>query len=173
MTTQIHLWLEALGLYIPNFNKYFLLYTFASEISLTIVLTSKDELNNERPIFFMSVSLQGPELNYPTVVKHDYAVYKVINNFCPYLLKKPLCYLYPTPSNQITPCLTRVGWKNSELDEQVTRIWSRNQASSHNQGPWYLSTGNKINKYKGGRRRYFRMGARNWYVQRWVNLPYY
>lgn len=35
----------------------------------------------------MSASLQGPELNYPTIDKHTYAVYKAVNHFQPYLLK--------------------------------------------------------------------------------------
>ena len=45
--------IEAPMLYIPNFSKGFFLYTFASDTSLSIVLTQKDELNNERPISFM------------------------------------------------------------------------------------------------------------------------
>ena len=38
---------ETPALYNPNFNKDFLLYTFASDTSLAVVLTQKDELNNE------------------------------------------------------------------------------------------------------------------------------
>jgi len=53
----------------PNFNKYFLLYTFSSETSLVAVFTKKDELNNEWPISFMSTSLLGTKLNYPTMDK--------------------------------------------------------------------------------------------------------
>lgn len=60
---------ESPALYNPDLNKYFLLYTFAFNTSLVIVLTQKDELNNERPIPFMSASLQGPQLNYLAMKK--------------------------------------------------------------------------------------------------------
>lgn len=40
------------------------------------MLTEKDELNNESPISFMIVSMQGLELNYPAMDKQAYAVYK-------------------------------------------------------------------------------------------------
>jgi len=60
---------EAPTLYIPNFSKDFLLYTFASNTSLFVVLMQKDNQNNERPIYFMSASIQGPKLNYPTIEK--------------------------------------------------------------------------------------------------------
>lgn len=58
---------KAPTLYNSYFTKYFLLYTFTSNTSLTLVLKQKDDQNNERLISFMSVSLQGPELNYPTI----------------------------------------------------------------------------------------------------------
>lgn len=56
-------------LYRPDFNKDFLLYTFPSNASLSVVLTQKDELNNEWPISFMSPILQGTKLNYLAVEK--------------------------------------------------------------------------------------------------------
>ena len=78
---------DAPTLYNPHFNKDFLFYTFASDNSLVAVLTQKDELNYEHPISFMSTSMQGPELNYPSVDKHACAIYKVVKHFRPYLLK--------------------------------------------------------------------------------------
>ena len=38
---------EAKAFYNPDFNKDFFLYTFASDTSLAIALTHKDDLNNE------------------------------------------------------------------------------------------------------------------------------
>jgi len=38
--------------------------------------------------YILSASLQGPELNYSTIEKHVYIVYKVVDHFQPYLLKK-------------------------------------------------------------------------------------
>jgi len=50
---------EAPGLYNLYFNNDFLLYTFASDNSLAIIFTQKDELNAKRPISFISASMQG------------------------------------------------------------------------------------------------------------------
>ena len=62
----------------PNFEKYFILYTFSSDNSLAAVLTQKEEGGDEYPISFMSTRLQGAELNYPAVDKQAYAVFKVV-----------------------------------------------------------------------------------------------
>ncbi len=60
---------EARALYNLELGKYFLLYAFASDTSLFVVLTQKDELDNERHISFMSAFLQRPKLNYPFMEK--------------------------------------------------------------------------------------------------------
>jgi hypothetical protein len=52
-----------------DFNKYFFLYTFASDQSLAALLTQKDDENNEAPISFISTNLQGVELNYHAIEK--------------------------------------------------------------------------------------------------------
>jgi len=89
---------EVPALYNPKFNMYFLLYTFSSDTSLTAMLTKKDELNNERLISFVSVSLQGPNIKYPTMGKKAFIMYKVVKHFRPYLLKNPciVFMLHPT-----------------------------------------------------------------------------
>jgi hypothetical protein len=71
----------------PDFNKDFFLYTFASDQSLAAVLTQKDDDNNEDLMSFMSTNLQGVELNYPSIDKHAYAVYKEVKHFRSYILK--------------------------------------------------------------------------------------
>jgi len=58
---------KAPTLYSLDFKKNFLLYTFTYDNLLAAVLTQKDEINNECPISFMSTSMQGLELNYPTI----------------------------------------------------------------------------------------------------------
>ena len=58
---------HAPSLKIPNFEKDFILYTFASNDSLAVVLTQKEDGGDEYPISFMSTGLQGDELNYPVV----------------------------------------------------------------------------------------------------------
>ena len=41
----------------PNFEKYFILYTFASDDSLAAVLTQKEDGGDDYPISFMSTGL--------------------------------------------------------------------------------------------------------------------
>jgi len=72
-----------LAIYNPNFYKYFFLYKIVSDTSLIVVLTQKDELNNEQPISFMRPRLKGPELKYPTTEKQAYTIYKAIKDFKP------------------------------------------------------------------------------------------
>jgi len=49
--------IESPDLYRPNFNKDYMLYTFASDSSLIIELTQKDDQRDEWPISFMSIVL--------------------------------------------------------------------------------------------------------------------
>ena len=78
---------HALSLKSPDLDKYFILYTFASDDSLAVVLTHKEDGGDEYPISFMSTGLQGAELKYPIVDKQAYAFFKVVKQFRPYILK--------------------------------------------------------------------------------------
>ena len=71
----------------PDFDKDFILYTFASDDLLAAVLTQKGDGGDEFPISFMSTGLQGAELNYPAIDKQAYAVFKAVKQFRPYILK--------------------------------------------------------------------------------------
>ena len=71
----------------PDFLKDLFLYTFATDTSYVVVLTQKNQDENEVPISFMSVGLDGPQLKYPEVDKQAYAIFKVVKHFRPYLLK--------------------------------------------------------------------------------------
>ena len=79
----------------PNFEKDFILYTFASDNSLAVVLTQKEEGGDEYPISFMSTGLQWVKLNYPMVDKQDYVVFKVVNQFRLYILKNRTKVIVP------------------------------------------------------------------------------
>jgi hypothetical protein len=82
----------------PDFSKDFFLYTFASDQSLAVVLTQKDDDKNEAPISFMSTNLQGAELNYLAIDKHAYAMYKGVKNFRSYILKNHTKVIVPHPT---------------------------------------------------------------------------
>ena len=63
------------------------MYTFASDNTLTTMLTQKGELGDEYSISFMRTRLHWDELNYPGVDKKVYAVFKAVKQFRPYILK--------------------------------------------------------------------------------------
>ena len=65
----------------PNFDKEFILYTFSSDHSIMVVLKQKDEVGEEFLVSFMSIGLQSTELNYPTIDKQAFAVFKAMKHF--------------------------------------------------------------------------------------------
>ena len=62
------------------------------------MLTSKEERGDEYPISFMSTGLQGTELNYPTIDKHAYAVFKAVKQFTPYIFNNRTKVIVPHPA---------------------------------------------------------------------------
>jgi hypothetical protein len=81
----------------PDFRKYFFLYTFSSDQSLATILNQKDDDNNEALVSFMSTNIQGVELNYPSIDKKAYVVYKEMNYFIYYILKNHTKVIVPHP----------------------------------------------------------------------------
>lgn len=71
----------------PNFLNPFTLYTFSSDTSCAVVLTQLNDQQIESSISFFSSNLQGVELNYTSIEKQAFVVFKAINNFRPFLLK--------------------------------------------------------------------------------------
>ena len=74
------------------------MYTFASDDSLAAVLMQKEDGGDEFQISFMSTGLQGAELNYPAIDKQDYAVFKAVKQFRPYILKNRTKVIVPYPA---------------------------------------------------------------------------
>ena len=89
---------KAITLWTPNFDKDFILYTFASNHSMVFVLTHKYEDKDDFMISFMSTGLQGAELNYLAIEKQAFAVFKAIKHFRPYILKSHTKVIVPHPS---------------------------------------------------------------------------
>ena len=86
---------HALSLKSMNFEKDFIFYTFASDDSLAVVLTQKEDGGDEYPISFMSTGMQGVELNYPAVDKQAYAFFKAVKQFRPYIIKNHTKVIVP------------------------------------------------------------------------------
>jgi hypothetical protein len=80
-----------------DFSKYFFLYTFAFDQSLVVVLTQKDDANNEAPVSFMSTDIQGVELNYHAIDKQAYEYYNAVKHFISYILKNHTKFFVPHP----------------------------------------------------------------------------
>ena len=80
-----------------DFEKYFIMYTFAFDNSLAVVLTEKEERGYEYPISFMITGLQGVELKYHAIDKQAYAVFKAVKKFMPYILKNRTNVIVPHP----------------------------------------------------------------------------
>ena len=89
---------HAPSLKILDFDKDFILYTFASDDSLAAVLTQKQDGGDEFPISFMSTGLQGAKLNYPAIDKQAYIVFKVVKQFRAYILKNRTKVIVPHPA---------------------------------------------------------------------------
>jgi hypothetical protein len=81
-------------------NRDFFLYTFAYDQSLATILTQKDDDKNEAPMSFMRTNLQGVELNYLSIDKQAYAVYKEVKHFKSYILKNHTKVIVPHPAVQ-------------------------------------------------------------------------
>jgi hypothetical protein len=82
----------------PEFSKDFFLYTFSSDQLLAVVLTQKDDDNNEALVSFTSTNIQGVELNYHAIDKEAYVVYKVVKHFISYILKNYTKVIVPPPT---------------------------------------------------------------------------
>lgn len=79
--------MEAPALRSLDFDKDFILYTFASDTSYAIVLTQNNDVGDEFPISFMNSNLQGDELKYLDVEKQGFTIFTVVKHFRLYLVK--------------------------------------------------------------------------------------
>ena len=64
----------------PNFEKDFIIYCYASEHTLSSILTQKDDKDNEAPIAFMNIPLKKHELNYTQMEKHAFSVVRALKH---------------------------------------------------------------------------------------------
>ena len=62
----------------PDFTKYFLVFSYASEHTIAAVLLQKNNENIEQPIAFFSKMLRDGELKYDIMEKQAYALVKAL-----------------------------------------------------------------------------------------------
>eukprot|EP00253_Pinus_taeda_P009966 PITA_09966 len=70
----------------PQFDKDFIIFSFASEHTIVAVLLQKDDQGNEKPIAFFSRALRDAPLKYQIMEKKAYALVKAIKDFRIYIL---------------------------------------------------------------------------------------
>jgi hypothetical protein len=72
----------------PNFEKYFIIYTNATEEAISSILLQSDDQNNENFVAYMSQSLSDDETKYSYIEKHDFSLVKDIEKFRHFILGK-------------------------------------------------------------------------------------
>jgi hypothetical protein len=65
----------------PNPSKDFVVYTNSSEETIYATLLQKDHEENLSPITFVSQNLKTHQLNYSTLEKPGYSLYKALEQF--------------------------------------------------------------------------------------------
>jgi hypothetical protein len=89
----------------PNFEKDFILFSFASEHTIAGVLLQKDEQNFENPIAYYSKTLRDAPLKYDIMEKQAYALVKALKEFWVYILHShTIAYV---PSSSVKDILTQ------------------------------------------------------------------
>eukprot|EP00253_Pinus_taeda_P001603 PITA_01603 len=69
-----------------QFDKDFIIFCFASDHTIAVVLLQKDDQGNEKPITFFSRALRDAPLKYQIMEKQAYALVKAIKDFRVYIL---------------------------------------------------------------------------------------
>ena len=76
---------KAPTLFHPDFKKYFIMYCYASDHTMSSILLQKNEKGEEMPFSFTSVPLKKHEFNYSLAEKKYFFVVKVIK-YCWYYI---------------------------------------------------------------------------------------
>ena len=87
---------EAPVLVSPYFNKDFLIFSYASEHTIVVVLLQKNNENMEQPIAFFSKMLRDGELKYDIMEKQVYALVKALEDSRVYILHSHIIAYVPT-----------------------------------------------------------------------------
>jgi len=70
----------------PQFDRDFIIFSFASDNTIAAVLLQKDDQGAEKPIAFFSRALRDAPLKYQIMEKQAYALVKAIKDFQIYIL---------------------------------------------------------------------------------------
>ena len=88
----------------PNFSKYFIIFSFASEHTVAGVLLQKNDDNLEQPIALYSKTLRDAPLKYNILEKQAYALVQAVKEFRIYILHSHTNAF--VPNNMVKDILT-------------------------------------------------------------------
>eukprot|EP00253_Pinus_taeda_P021749 PITA_21749 len=91
----------------PQFDKDFIIFSFASEHTIAAVLLQKYDQGNENPIAFFSRALRDAPLKYQIMEKKAYALVKAIKDFRIYILYSHV--ITYVPNSVVKDILTQEG----------------------------------------------------------------
>ena len=80
----------------PDFNKYLLIFSYASDHTIARVLLKKNDQNDEQPIAFFSKVRREGELKYDIMEKQAYALIKSLKDFRFYILHPHIIAYVPS-----------------------------------------------------------------------------
>jgi hypothetical protein len=86
----------ALFLISPNFQRDFIIYSFATDTVVVSVLTHKNIKGEELPISFMGKTLHDYELRYPKLEKKALDLVKAVAHFQMYILNSHVIDYVPS-----------------------------------------------------------------------------
>ena len=97
---------KAIVLVSPDFDKYFLIFSYASEHTMEVILLQKNDQGEEHPIAFFSKILRDGELKYDIMEKQAYALAKASKDFRIYILHSHV--IAYVPSSVVKGILTQL-----------------------------------------------------------------
>jgi hypothetical protein len=89
----------------PDFTKYFILFSFASEHTIVGVLLQRDDQNFEKPIAYFSRMLRDSPLRYNIMENKAYTLVKALKDFRTYILHSHI--IAYVPNNVVRDILTQ------------------------------------------------------------------
>ena len=79
-----------------KYDRDFIVFSFASQDTITIVLLQKNDEGYEQPISFFSIALRDAEVRYDILEKQAYALVKALKSFRVYLLHVKIIAYVPS-----------------------------------------------------------------------------
>jgi hypothetical protein len=81
----------------PDFEKEFMIYTNSIEEAVYVILMQGNDQGNKKPVAYMSQSLYDDEFKYSFIEKHAFALVKVVEKICHFILGKKTLVKVPYP----------------------------------------------------------------------------